>query len=102
MAIYRGRKVSITRVNPGVDSVNITDVEGKGHTVNKDDLIYTDAEVQSMKKRDDEIAKDRQEHFVYRTVKTEQEKADKAKKAQENAAQRQAEQDKEDGIGLGL
>jgi hypothetical protein len=74
MALYAGRKVTINRINPGVDSVNITDAEGKSLTVSKQELVYTDAEVQGMKNRDGEIVKESQTNSPYRTVSSEQAK----------------------------
>jgi hypothetical protein len=102
MALWNGRKVSITRIQPGVDTVSITDAEGKEHSVSKESLIYTDAEVQGMKNRDGEIVKERQASATttYRTVKSEQEKAKQAATAKDEAAKRQAAQDKLDGTDL--
>jgi len=103
MAIYMGRKVGINRINPGVDSVSITDSEGKGQSVSKESLIYTEAEVAGMKKRDAEIVKERQSSTTtYRTVSSETARISAASTAAANAAANQAAQDKADGVGLGV
>lgn len=92
MALYKGREVQITSVEP--DSVGKVSVirtpdssedslAGKTERVSKSDLVLTDKEQSDIVKQDQDSLKARQDG--YKTIKGEKDKQDKQTKADADA-----------------